>query len=485
VPSALGVSLLTFYALSFVPVERLSPHSPHARYRDLPLFFNAAPTDVRTAVETTLSALANARPESAEAQSAAKALVQLGGAALPIVLPRLDAFPPEQRARLGVSLAPLARRMHLDGAAESEDPAKAVRFWTRFWEASEVEFRVAAARNATRRWVVYGDAGREREVFRLDTFALDPLFELVPANVEGDGVAQARRLVDALAHVTERDDRIGADASPSEANACLARWRHYWLGNRTRYVPLRGSDRITAFALESRYGKWALEEFALGDLNPGQPGRDGARTRTTFLLVLVGWLAALVVALPVGVWLAVRRPSAAVRGIGTAAWLAVAAGPVLLGLLFAKLFGHAIPTAAACVALAVGMMARPLRETRLRVRSLLASDAARGGLARGASLRALAWRQGLRDSVPPVLAASLLELPMSMTSCFVLERVFGIEGLGEVTLAAVAQADVGAVMGLAVGSTCWGVFALMLSDLILALAAPSTRAALFKQGARA
>ena len=485
IPSVLGVALLTFFALSFVPPDRMAQASPHARSHSLPLFLNGQPSDVRLAVTRTLDELLGAPIGSERAKLAEAELVRLGGSALPFILPRLDAYPPDQRTRVVLALAPLAHRMRLDDAQAAEDPNTALRFWTRFWEASEIEFRLATSRNAARRWAVYGDLGREREVFRLDTFALEALFELLAADVSGVAKDRAQRTIDAIAHVTERDDRILPRATEAEAAACVARWQHFWLGNRTSFVVLRGSERISAFALESRFGKWALEQLS-GVARESEVRRNlPRRARITFTLVALAWLAALSLALPLGVWSALRRHSTGERLMSSTSWLALAAGPVVLGGLVVRALGPSMPHPFAAFAILVLIMvARPLHLTRARVTAVLASNAQPGGLARGASRSRIAWRLGLRDSIAPVLAGSLVECPSSLTACFVLERFFGIDGLGDATLDAVMHGDASGVMGIAVGLTCWAVFTMVLSDLALVLADPRTRGPLYNGGLR-
>ncbi len=487
VPTALGVSLLTFYLLAFVPSSRLATTSPHARFQSLPVFFNTAPNDVRGAVDDAVSAVLATAPGSERGSEADRMLVSLGGAALPHLLPTLDAHSPEQRMRLLVALAPLARRMGLEGAADAESPRTALRFWTRFWEASEVEFKLATARSVVRRWVVYGDVGREREVFRLDTFALEPLFELLADDPTEDTLARSRRIVDAIAHVTEGTDRIASDATPTEARACIARWRRHWIGHRARFTQLRGSDRISAFVLESRFGKWAEETLSGSEAPQGASGELRARAIRTVALLALGWTLAVALGGLAGFWSALRRPSVSGR---LPVWLAVtllAVTPVGLASLAARI-AETVPFATwllSSLALAGALLAKPLFATRTRVLETLHGDVALGARARGSSSLRIAWQSGLRGAASAVAAEVLLDLPFAATMAFVVERAFELRGLGETTLTSVARGEVGPVMTLAAAGTCWGGVALLLADTTFALTTPHARAALLRLGKRA
>jgi len=485
-PSALAITLLLFFALSRVPPERMTPSSPHVRYRELPVFFNLRPSDVRTAVRRAMLDLVAAPESSDDEREAGRRLVRIGGAGLPTLMAELDSYAPADRVRLLLSLEPLARRMGLPNAKEAARPESVLRFWSRFWEASEVEFRLPAARTATRRWIVYGDRAREEEVFRLDTFALEPLFELLPSRVETRDLREIARNVDVIAHVTEREDRLSPEATVDEAVSCLARWRRLWLERRSSHAMLTGTDRIMAFALESRFGKWAQEW--IGERLPGEAGAAPVLRRAAASMSLVGvaWLAATLLGVGLGVLSGLARTPVTRHG---AAWLGVAllsATPVGLGAVVRRvLVGPGFEWLGAAAVLTLGMIAKPLLSTRSRATTRLDGDRLVAALARGATRQHVAWTEGLRAAVAPVAAESLLELPFALSASFVVERMFGLDGLGATTLEAVASADVGGVIGPAVLATFVGGVALLASDVVLAVAIPHVRPLLHRLGSRA
>lgn len=485
VPSALGVALGLFYALSLVPAERVARSSPHARYRDLPLFFNASPVDVRTAVRRGMTELVTATAGSDAEQLAARRLVAIGGAGLPTLMAELDAYAPADRARVALALAPLAARMGLSKASDAERPELALRFWTQFWEASEVEFRLPAARTTTRRWIVYGDRAREEEVFRLDTFALEPLFELLPSTISAEDVPSIARDVEALAHITEREDRIGPDASVDEARACVERWRRFWLERRALHSMLTGSDRVMAFALETRFGKWAQETLLGGT----EAGADRTRWRhlwTSLSLVVAAWLAAMVLGVGLGTVSALGRTSIARHG---AAWVAIALlamTPAGLGALVAP-FAHGGVGAwlGAVLTLALGLIAKPLLAARARADVGRAHPHLLAAFARGVDRRRYALTEASRGALPALAAEGLLELPFALSGAFVVERAFGIDGLGAPLLRAIARGDVSGVMTPALVMTLIGGLTMFASEVVLALAMPHVRPLLVRLGGRA
>jgi hypothetical protein len=114
-PALLVATLLYFGLLTHHAIPTDGPR--------LPLFVNTHPRDVRA-----LSAQALQELTDGPSDRAAQELVRLGGAALPHVLPHLDALGPEARGRLAVALQPVAERMGLATPAAFSTPENAVTF---------------------------------------------------------------------------------------------------------------------------------------------------------------------------------------------------------------------------------------------------------------------------------------------------------------------------------------------------------------------
>ena len=105
-PTLIGISLITFLLLSFVPDPTDDPtfaaslsreelaHLRRARFLDLPRFANVSPVDVRIRAARAVRAVAG---DDENAEEGRRELQRLGGAALPHVLPLFDSLPPEQR----------------------------------------------------------------------------------------------------------------------------------------------------------------------------------------------------------------------------------------------------------------------------------------------------------------------------------------------------------------------------------------------------
>ena len=144
---------------------------------DLPRFLNRDPEDVRSRAREAVSRVAAAPTVSDDptARDATTELQRLGGAALPYVLPLLEALPPEARGRVAAALAPVAERMGLAAPGAISQPEAAALFWTRFWDDRALDYARSAVGRAITRLLNHGSDVRERDLMELDTFALPEL----------------------------------------------------------------------------------------------------------------------------------------------------------------------------------------------------------------------------------------------------------------------------------------------------------------------
>jgi ABC-type dipeptide/oligopeptide/nickel transport system permease component len=472
VPILIGVTLASFALLSYLPdpaddpsllgtlsAEQLASLR-RARFLDLPRFFNERPRDVARRVE---QALARIRADDEGVEQARAELVRLGGAALPHLLPRLDALPPSARARVAVALAPIAERMGIM-SIEVTDPRQAVAFWNRFWTDRAPDFRTANARRAVRRFAQHASQAREKDVAELDTYALEQimlqLVELVaPTQAPEWREAQVRidameRLIGAAARATGRDDKFVRSASRqttySDAHNCVRRWRDWWLVHQSDYTTHEGAARFVAMLTETQYARWA--ERALAGLAPDTKGNNVLQrllwSATPTLMLLVS---ALLLAYTGGIALAI---AGAIRASPRADWGILAASLAALATPTACLAVWAMQTPGASAGLAVIVLilatfSSPLTHTRTLLREILRGDYVRTARALGYGPVQIVIGQALRGALLPVLALVSTEMPLAMGATFVVEKAFGIMGLGEETVRAVQTHDVVWLVGLA------------------------------------
>ncbi len=477
-PTLIGVSLAAFLFLSYVPDPTDDPATPLAtadrerirreKFLDLPRFFNFAPRDVRARTKEALHSITEGNAE--EGMRGREELTRLGGAALPHVLPQLDALAPEPREKLTVALAPIGERMGFAGEGLN-DPARAVAFWTRFWRDRDIEFRRAAARSAVRRLSRYGSGSRAAEMREFDTFVLEDIMAALEHPYDTASFERTRALIDIAAHVTKRDDRISPGEDYATAIECVERWRAYWLVYENDFVTVDGLSRFAAVVLDTRYGKWAMSAFTrrFGMGADGTPVLDGVlrRAPVTFTLVYGAIGLAYAVAFVLGFAGAGATTSGGRKRDAFSALviLALYAIPTAIFAIFAVRLpmerGLLLPT----VVLALGLLAAPTRQVRTSLASAFAQEHVRASLARGSSRTRALFVHALPTALLPFVTLAALEAPMALGGAFVVERVFGLDGLGEATIAAVRTRDTSWLMAVSIMTAATAALGVIITDI--------------------
>jgi len=471
VPILIGVTLTSFALLSYVPDPATDPAAvatlgsagalelQRSRFLDVPRFFNERPLDVVGRVDRALAHLASDDPLAAAASAE---LVRLGGAALPHLLPRLDGLDPSARARVAVALSPIVRRMGI-ASEEAVDPFRAVAFWNRFWADRATDFRAANAKRAVRRLALHGTQMREAELLELDTFALEQIMvtldelsgsiaSLSPRATDfADHLDAMRRLVSAAAHATGRDDQV--PDGPGEVDVLLSvrRWREWWLVHQPDYTAYSGASRFVAMLTDTQYAKWAQRVAVLGFATSSDGisvlAKLRARAPTTLLLMTSAISFAYTLALAIGITSALRSRVRLDMWLLTASLILFATPTACLATLAVGRAGSG--ALVAVLVLAASMMASPLAQTRALVGEVLRSDHVRTARALGLGTLTIALRHTARSAALPLVALASVEMPTAIGGSFVVEKIFGIPGLGEETVRAVQAHDVAWLVGLA------------------------------------
>jgi peptide/nickel transport system permease protein len=249
-------------------------------YRQLPVFVNSAPSDVRERAVRAMRAAA--KDEGPEAARARAELLRLGGAALPHVLPQLDSLEPSARGRVALALGPLALRMRVANVEDVATPERALLFFGRFWQDRSIEFRPTTVRRAVERLAERSLTLRRDDVIHADTYALEALVAaLGQVQTEAD-VARVARLHPVLMHITGRGEALSRAPSLAEAGRVARRWQELWLQEGADYCVLEGPRRVAALVTETQYGKWLAQAF-LWKLGRA---RDGSSVSSVVLAAL-------------------------------------------------------------------------------------------------------------------------------------------------------------------------------------------------------
>jgi len=177
--------------------------------------------------------------------------------------------------------------------------------------------------------------------------------------------------------------------------------------------------------------------------------------------MVIGLLAifiAVLVGVPVGVLSAVRRGGVldvacltlVLLGISLPTFVTGSALLVVLGVYFKVApvggwgtFAH-VPLPA--LALSLPFAAYVARLTRTGMLDTLSSDFVRTALAKGASTGTVVWKHALKVAFLPVLSFLGPAMAQAMTGSFVVEKVFGVPGIGQHFVNAALNRDAGLIM---------------------------------------
>jgi len=489
IPTLFGVSLVVFLLTTLLPdpeaevvlapgdvAGRLHRHEVRrARFLDLPRLVNVTPLDVRSVVDAcTAHVVAN----DEDAPYCEARLARIGGAALPILLPRFDRLDPVARGRVAVALAPIARRMGIGEDDELTSPDKAALFWSRFWEDRSVDFTEPAVRRSVQRFAMRerrGDGNGdllEQDIRLVDTFALQWL--VLEMKAAGDATA-VTRLARVASHVAERDGRLD---DPSRMRAVVAEWLSWWYVHETDYVVLRGGEKVTASIAQTRYAKWVLGAVT-GQL--GLSTRDGlpifdklvARAPVTLGMALLALLVSVAAAVPVGVLAAWRRGDAIDHAVAAVVLLAYSVPTFLVAELFAT-FGRAsglFPV----LALATVSFSVVQQHQRASMIETLAQDYVRTARAKGARTLRVAVVHALRNALVPTVTLAGVQFPALVGAAFVVEEVFDVRGMGWETLRAIEAHDVAWIVAVTLLCATVTTASLVGSDIAYGLLDPRVR----------
>jgi ABC-type dipeptide/oligopeptide/nickel transport system permease component len=108
--------------------------------------------------------------------------------------------------------------------------------------------------------------------------------------------------------------------------------------------------------------------------------------------------------------------------------------------------------------------------------SSVSQEYARAAVARGASRWRLFIVHAMRNALLPFTTLASLEPPLALGGAFVVERVFGLDGLGDAMIRAVNQRDVDWLMALSMLAAFAAALLVLLTDLLYILIDPRLEA---------
>ena len=212
-----------------------------------------------------------------------------------------------------------------------------------------------------------------------------------------------------------------------------------------------------------------------------------ARLPATLALGLAALLVAAFVAVPLGVVAAVRQGGPADHLAGLVAITGQAMPTFWLALILMVVFGarlrwvpisgdqtwrHFILPA---VALAFYAIPSLMRLTRSGMLDVLGSDYIRTARAKGLSERKVVFKHALRNAVLPIVSLAAVQLGFMLGGSVVIEAIFSINGLGNLSWQSIKRADVEVMQAVVLVLSFIFVALTFLADVLNALLDPRIR----------
>lgn len=186
-----------------------------------------------------------------------------------------------------------------------------------------------------------------------------------------------------------------------------------------------------------------------------------SRWPVTLELILIGLVVSLIIAIPVGIYSAIRQNSLGDYVARSAAVMLIAIPTFWIGtmvIVFPSIWWGYMPpitytpftedpwrNLSMCLIpgaiLGMSMSGTVVRLTRTMMLDVLRQDYIRTAWAKGLSERVVVLRHGLKNAIIPVITIMGIQLPLLVGETVIVEQIFGLPGLGGLLVSATSARD--------------------------------------------
>ena len=485
VPGAAGASA----GSGGVPLsQRQAAELARLFFLDLPILFNPRPRGLSARIDRLCG-------EGRQGAEGASRLVACGTACLPAIANqhgRCAQLP----ATLRSSILSHLRQRH-PALGDEKGPVEA---WAR--GAAQALSAAALARLATTL-----QSPASQKALRLRGSAAVAV--VVPVVLRGD-TARARSASEVLSQLTGIAGALHPGDSAATARQTRRMWSRWWWYHQRDYRDFTSDERFWGHLSETRYAKWVTRVVRLdfgNSLHDGEPvaAKVGRALPLTFALCGSALVLAFLIAIPLGTVRALCSEGRFAQVIDALTFFAYALPPFWVALLLIWFFGGGLfdllPTYGIGGAdglapggdglwerlrhlllplfcLTYGTAAVLSRYQYAAMAEVMASDYIRAARARGLSGWRLVRRHALRNGLAPMAILLGLLFPFVVGGSMVVERIFGIPGMGLLAFDALLQRDYPLIMAVMMLSCAMALAGLVVSDLLVFWIDPRTSASI-------
>ncbi|HVW27677.1 MAG TPA: ABC transporter permease [Polyangiaceae bacterium] len=310
---------------------------------------------------------------------------------------------------------------------------------------------------------------------------------------------------------TLRDLRYSLDAPEDEKRRVVAAWERWYDENQSRFrYTLAGEIRI--FFLDTRFARYWANLLRL-DFGVSLVSREPvvptllSKLKYSLSLSVASLVLSYLIAIPLGVFSAVRKDSPADRALTLVLFMLYSLPSFFVATLLLFLFsdgsdfpslrwfptgGFQSPGASAMttfggirdvlwhlflplLCLTYGSLAALSRYMRTGLLDVIRADYVRTARAKGLPELAVIGKHALRNALLPILTLLAGLLPAILGGSVIIEYIFGIPGMGLWVVDAIYQRDYNVVLVVELFSTILVLIGILLTDLSYALVDPRIR----------
>jgi len=513
IPTLIGISVVTFILvhlapgspvsteLALAPVsydteEELKEYS-RAYFLHLPLFLNFRVQDVKRDVEELL----RLAEDQEKREFVRRQLIYRGGAALPYVLPRLSELGAEEREVVLQALDRVGERMGM--AAELEKAEDRAAFWKSYWSYYKMDYRMPRTRRLVDRFLNYKDELAYKEILRLDTYALPAVFE---ALAEEESWTRIKPLIGFMEHATGRKSAQSGSLDPETRDLVVEGWQDWWWRYEDEFTPCDTLCRLTGVVTKTQYYHWVHRLLRLDfgiSIKDGRKINEKLKERlpVTLLLSVLALVLSYLISVPLGIYSGVKVSTIRDKIITLVLfilyslpsfWVAIILIRLFCGVgsfdlfpiqglttpgsdawpLHARFFDlvHHLVLPVTCLSyVSFATLSRYQRSATLEV---LRQDYVRTARAKGLGELDVIRKHVFKNSLVPIVTLLGVQVPFLIGGSVIVERIFGIEGMGLETFEAIRGRDYNWILAVAFITSILTVAGMIISDILYAVVDP-------------
>lgn len=221
----------------------------------------------------------------------------------------------------------------------------------------------------------------------------------------------------------------------------------------------------------------------------------GSHIGPTLLLMGASLILSLLIAVPAGIYSAVKQYSKGDYAVVTASFIGSSIPSFFLALILIYIFtvklgvlpssgmntlgmdGGVLDTVQHMVmpviVLAVSLAGSNIRYIRSSFLEILQQDYLRTAKAKGIGYRRVIWKHAMRNALLPIVTVIGMQIPMLFGGAVIIEQVFSWPGLGLMTMTAIMGRDYPVIMGVCLLSAVVVLISNLITDILYALVDPT------------